>query len=164
MTRDSYLMVSCLLSVTSQSVVLQFPALHLHSNGQLLYIRCLHICLKAQMDLWTRQIIIHTSPAPPALNHLVRAFWPKSIKVFLGHLNNSYLPWWHPPLHVPGWWAVGFLHCTATMSSEGTCGLYGLRLMHRLNIFLSCFGPRAGQAIIFLSLFCSNPNLNVIIK
>lgn len=48
-----------------------------------------------------------------------------------------------------GLWAVGAIHSTATLSSEGTCGLYGLRLMHRLNIFLSCFGPRAGQAIIF---------------
>lgn len=25
--------------------------------------------------------------------------------------------------------------------------------MHRLNIFLSCFGPRAGQAVIFGFLF-----------
>ena len=24
--------------------------------------------------------------------------------------------------------------------AEDVCGLYGLRLMHRLNIFLSCFG------------------------
>ncbi|PCH35682.1 hypothetical protein WOLCODRAFT_80957, partial [Wolfiporia cocos MD-104 SS10] len=45
-----------------------------------------------------------------------------------------------------GVWAVGASHSTATMSSGGVCGLYGLRLMHRLNIFLSCFGPRAGQA------------------
>ncbi|RDX48584.1 hypothetical protein OH76DRAFT_1520482 [Lentinus brumalis] len=35
------------------------------------------------------------------------------------------------------------------MSSGGPCGLYGLRLVHRLNISLSCFGPRAGQAITF---------------
>ncbi|KAI6047370.1 hypothetical protein EDC04DRAFT_2623011 [Pisolithus marmoratus] len=39
-----------------------------------------------------------------------------------------------------GLWAVGIFHCTATLSSEGPCGLYGLRLMHRLNIFLSCHG------------------------
>ncbi|TFK85780.1 hypothetical protein K466DRAFT_621372 [Polyporus arcularius HHB13444] len=38
------------------------------------------------------------------------------------------------------------------MSSGGPCGLYGLRLVHRLNISLSCFGPRAGQAITFC--FC----------
>ena len=48
-------------------------------------------------------------------------------------------------------WAVGASHSTATLSSGGTRGLYGLRLMHRLNIFLSCFGPRAGQAIFFCS-------------
>ena len=48
-----------------------------------------------------------------------------------------------------GVWAVGAIHSTATLSSEGTCGLYGLRLVHRPNIFLSCFGPRAGQAIFF---------------
>ncbi|KAI0041312.1 hypothetical protein FA95DRAFT_1449826, partial [Auriscalpium vulgare] len=46
-----------------------------------------------------------------------------------------------------GLWAVGILHCTATLSPEGVCGLYGLRLMHRLNIFLSRSGPRAGRAI-----------------
>ncbi|KAL6304329.1 hypothetical protein BKA93DRAFT_288411 [Sparassis latifolia] len=44
------------------------------------------------------------------------------------------------------------------MSSGGTCGLYGLRLMHRLNIFLSCFGPRAGQAFFFWPLHSANPN------
>ena len=48
-----------------------------------------------------------------------------------------------------GLWAVGASHSTATMSSGGSCGLYGLRLMHRPNISLSCFGPRAGQAIYF---------------
>ncbi|KAH9927767.1 uncharacterized protein B0H18DRAFT_1159739 [Fomitopsis serialis] len=36
------------------------------------------------------------------------------------------------------------------MSSGDACGLYGLRLMHRLNISLFCFGPRAGQAFFFL--------------
>ncbi|KAI0688999.1 hypothetical protein BC835DRAFT_1283928, partial [Cytidiella melzeri] len=53
------------------------------------------------------------------------------------------------PFTYLGLWAVGAFHSTATLSSEGTRGLYGLRLMHRLNIFLSCFGPRAGQAVIF---------------
>lgn len=55
------------------------------------------------------------------------------------------------PLTYLGLWAVGVFHSTATLSSEETYGLYGLRLMHRLNIFLSCFGPRAGQAIFFLA-------------
>ncbi|KZT25863.1 hypothetical protein NEOLEDRAFT_1064098, partial [Neolentinus lepideus HHB14362 ss-1] len=53
--------------------------------------------------------------------------------------------------------AVGAFHSTATLSSEGTCGLYGLRLMHSLNIFLSCAGPRAGQAF-FMPVRASNPN------
>ena len=44
------------------------------------------------------------------------------------------------PFNYLGLWAVEMLHSTATLSSEGVCGLYGLRLMHRLNIFLSCFG------------------------
>ncbi len=48
-------------------------------------------------------------------------------------------------------WAVGASHSTATLSPGGSCGLYGLRLMHRLNIFQSCFGPRAGQALFFAS-------------
>ncbi|KAI0722881.1 hypothetical protein C8Q76DRAFT_720714 [Earliella scabrosa] len=51
-----------------------------------------------------------------------------------------------------GSWAVGASHSTATLSSGGPRGLYGLRLMHRPNISLSCFGPRAGQAIIFFAL------------
>ena len=48
-----------------------------------------------------------------------------------------------------GSWAVGASHSTATLSPGGARGLYGLRLVHRLNIFLSCFGPRAGQAVFF---------------
>ena len=47
---------------------------------------------------------------------------------------------------------MGASHSTATLSPGGTRSLYGLRLMHRPNIFLSCFGPRAGQALIFCSL------------
>ncbi|KAI0372596.1 hypothetical protein BV20DRAFT_925447, partial [Pilatotrama ljubarskyi] len=51
------------------------------------------------------------------------------------------------PFMYQGSWAVGASHSTATiMSSGGLCGLYGLRVMHRRNISLSCFGPRAGQA------------------
>ena len=57
-----------------------------------------------------------------------------------------------------GVWAVGAIHSTATLSSEGTCGLYGLRLVHRPNIFLSCFGPRAGQAVFFWPQSAANPN------
>ncbi|KZT06910.1 uncharacterized protein LAESUDRAFT_652354 [Laetiporus sulphureus 93-53] len=61
-----------------------------------------------------------------------------------------------PPFMYQGVWAVGASHSTATMSSGGPCVLYGLRLMHRLNIFLSCFGPRAGQAF-FLAPALSQP-------
>ncbi|KAI0282346.1 hypothetical protein BGY98DRAFT_955444 [Russula aff. rugulosa BPL654] len=57
-----------------------------------------------------------------------------------------------------GLWAMRASHSTATMSSGGTRGLYGLRFMHRLNIFLSRFGPRAGRAP-FLSQSGPNPNL-----
>ncbi|KAG2111643.1 uncharacterized protein F5147DRAFT_633075 [Suillus discolor] len=40
-----------------------------------------------------------------------------------------------------GLWAVGTLHSTATLSIQRVSyGLYGLRLMHRLNIFQSCYG------------------------
>ncbi|KAF9486083.1 hypothetical protein BDN70DRAFT_794741 [Pholiota conissans] len=42
----------------------------------------------------------------------------------------------------PGLWAMEILHSTATLSSEGVRGLYGLRLMHRRNIFL----PRIGHS------------------
>ncbi|KAH9996268.1 hypothetical protein BJV77DRAFT_172912 [Russula vinacea] len=49
----------------------------------------------------------------------------------------------------PGLWAVRASHSTATLSPGGTCGLYGLRFMHRLNIFLSHSGPRAGWALLF---------------
>ncbi|OCH90544.1 hypothetical protein OBBRIDRAFT_730623 [Obba rivulosa] len=61
---------------------------------------------------------------------------------------HTYLDGTSPFMYL-GPWAVGVFHSTATLSSEGPCGLYGLRLMHRLNISLSCFGPRAGQAIFF---------------
>ncbi|TFK85663.1 hypothetical protein K466DRAFT_451172, partial [Polyporus arcularius HHB13444] len=55
------------------------------------------------------------------------------------------------PFTYQGPWAVGASHSTATMSSGGPRGLYRLRLVHRLNISLSCFGPRAGQAALFCS-------------
>ncbi|KAL6304851.1 hypothetical protein BKA93DRAFT_732189, partial [Sparassis latifolia] len=54
------------------------------------------------------------------------------------------------PFTYQGLWAVGSVHSTATLSSEGACGLCELRFMHRLNIFLSCFGPRAGQAFFYV--------------
>lgn len=57
-----------------------------------------------------------------------------------------------------GLWAVGAPHSTATLSSGRLRGLYGLRLVHRPNIFLSCFGLRAGQAIFFWLLGAANPN------
>ncbi|EJF57171.1 hypothetical protein DICSQDRAFT_70049, partial [Dichomitus squalens LYAD-421 SS1] len=44
------------------------------------------------------------------------------------------------PFMYQGSWAVGVSHSTATMSSGEPRGLYGLRLVHRLNISLSCFG------------------------
>ena len=61
---------------------------------------------------------------------------------------HTYLDGTAPFMYL-GSWAVGASHSTATLSPGGTCGLYGLRLMHRLNISLSCFGPRAGQAIFY---------------
>ncbi|KAI0675838.1 hypothetical protein C8Q78DRAFT_964601, partial [Trametes maxima] len=62
------------------------------------------------------------------------------------------------PFTYLGPWAVGASHSTATLSAGGPRGLYGLRLMHRLNISLSCFGPRAGQAIFFMLACGPNPN------
>ena len=62
------------------------------------------------------------------------------------------------PFTYMGLWAMRASHSTATLSSGGTRGLYGLRFMHRLNIFLSRFGPRAGRAP-FLSRSGPNPNL-----
>ncbi|KAL6309561.1 hypothetical protein BKA93DRAFT_714772, partial [Sparassis latifolia] len=58
---------------------------------------------------------------------------------------HTYLDGTSPFIYL-GLWAVGASHSTATLSSGGIYSLYGLRLMHRLNIFLSCFGPRAEQA------------------
>ncbi|KAI0030896.1 hypothetical protein K488DRAFT_53235, partial [Vararia minispora EC-137] len=57
-----------------------------------------------------------------------------------------------------GPWAAGSFHSTATLSAGGACGLYGLRLMHRLNIFLSRSGPRAGRAFFFWPVRAANPN------
>ena len=37
--------------------------------------------------------------------------------------------------------------------SEGVCGLYGLRLMHRLNIFLSCSGHSGWAGFFFVFNF-----------
>ncbi|KAH9988080.1 hypothetical protein BJV74DRAFT_737719, partial [Russula compacta] len=61
---------------------------------------------------------------------------------------HTYLDGINPFMYL-GSWAVRASHSTATLSPGGTCGLYGLRLMHRLNIFLSHSGPRAGWAPLF---------------
>ncbi|EMD31123.1 hypothetical protein CERSUDRAFT_38068, partial [Gelatoporia subvermispora B] len=53
--------------------------------------------------------------------------------------THTYLDGTSPFMYL-GPCAVRAFHSTATLSPEGTYGLYGLRLMHRLNIFLSCFG------------------------
>jgi hypothetical protein len=70
---------------------------------------------------------------------------------------HTYLDGISPFMYL-GLWATRASHSTATLSPGGTRGLYGLRSMHRLNIFLSRSGPRAGRAP-FLFLACSNPNL-----
>ncbi|KAH9927742.1 uncharacterized protein B0H18DRAFT_272061, partial [Fomitopsis serialis] len=43
------------------------------------------------------------------------------------------------------------------MSSGDACGLYGLRLMHRLNISLSASALGLGRPF-FMLLRCPNPN------
>ncbi|KAI0269561.1 hypothetical protein BGY98DRAFT_876753, partial [Russula aff. rugulosa BPL654] len=58
---------------------------------------------------------------------------------------HTYLDGIGPFTHL-GLWAARASHSTATLSSGGTCGLCGLRPMHRRNIFLSHSGPRAGWA------------------
>ncbi|EKM54711.1 uncharacterized protein PHACADRAFT_53330, partial [Phanerochaete carnosa HHB-10118-sp] len=40
------------------------------------------------------------------------------------------------PFTYMGSWAVRISHSTATLSPGEPCGLYELRLVHRLNIFL----------------------------
>ncbi|RDX54936.1 hypothetical protein OH76DRAFT_1340262, partial [Lentinus brumalis] len=62
--------------------------------------------------------------------------------------THTYLDGTGPFMYL-GPWAVWSSHSTATMSSGGPRGLYALRHVHRLNISLSCFGPRAGQAALF---------------
>ncbi|KAG6334037.1 hypothetical protein ID866_5054 [Astraeus odoratus] len=53
------------------------------------------------------------------------------------------------PFMDPGLWAAGTSHSTATLSPGGNCGLYGLRFMHRLNIFLSCHGHSGWAGLSF---------------
>ncbi|KAI0306936.1 hypothetical protein B0F90DRAFT_1622080, partial [Multifurca ochricompacta] len=65
------------------------------------------------------------------------------------------------PFTYLGLWAMRASHSTATLSSGGTRGLYGLRFMHRLNIFRSRFGPRAERAFFFWFQGRSNPNLTL---
>ncbi|KAF9562944.1 hypothetical protein CPC08DRAFT_620739, partial [Agrocybe pediades] len=64
--------------------------------------------------------------------------------------THTYLDGINPFTYL-GLWAVEILHSTATLSSEGVCGLYGLRLMHRLNISLSCFGHSGWAGSFFRS-------------
>ncbi|KAF8992986.1 hypothetical protein BDQ17DRAFT_1253357, partial [Cyathus striatus] len=49
-------------------------------------------------------------------------------------------------------WAVGIPHSTATLSPGGVRGLYRLRLMHRLNIFLSRLGHSGWAGSFFFGL------------
>ncbi|EKM80205.1 hypothetical protein AGABI1DRAFT_39049, partial [Agaricus bisporus var. burnettii JB137-S8] len=67
---------------------------------------------------------------------------------------HTYLDGTSPFMNL-GLWIVDSLHSTATMSSEEVCGLYGLRLMHRLNIFLSCFGHSGWAGSFFYDGFLS---------
>ncbi|KAF8480042.1 hypothetical protein DFH94DRAFT_631180, partial [Russula ochroleuca] len=69
---------------------------------------------------------------------------------------HTYLDGISPFMYL-GLWATRASHSTATLSSGRPRGLYALRFMHRLNIFLSRTGPRAGRAS-FLFLPCPNPN------
>ena len=66
------------------------------------------------------------------------------------------------PFKCQGLWTMGILHSTATLSIQRTpMVLYELRLMHRLNIFLSRFGHSGwvgsfffrSLAILTLTLF-----------
>ena len=83
-----------------------------------------------------------------------RPRWRGLVWTFIEHLPR-FVPFWYGLVsHIcagfqGSLWAVGASHSTATLSSGGTRGLYGLRLMHRLNIFLSRSGLRAGRAIFF---------------
>ena len=62
------------------------------------------------------------------------------------------------PFRDLGSWAVGTFHSTATLSPEGACGLYVLRCMHRLNIFLFRLGHSGWAGLIFMPRRRSNPN------
>ena len=62
------------------------------------------------------------------------------------------------PFRDLGSWAVGTFHSTATLSPEGACGLYVLRCMHRLNIFLFRLGHSGWAGLIFMLRRRSNPN------
>ncbi|KAH8830974.1 hypothetical protein DL96DRAFT_1787159, partial [Flagelloscypha sp. PMI_526] len=53
------------------------------------------------------------------------------------------------PFTYRGWWVVDVLHSTATLSSEDGCDLYGLRVMHCLNIFLSRHGHSGWVGLLF---------------
>ncbi|KAI0321859.1 hypothetical protein OF83DRAFT_1050535 [Amylostereum chailletii] len=64
--------------------------------------------------------------------------------------RHTYLDGTIPFMYL-GLWVVGSSHSTATLSIQGESAICTwLCCVHRLNIFLSCFGPRAGQALIFV--------------
>ena len=66
------------------------------------------------------------------------------------------------PFKDPGLRAVEIPHSTATLSAGGGCSLYGLRLMHRPNIFLPSHRLSMGKGgLLFLSFFRPNPNPSV---
>ncbi|ETW75190.1 hypothetical protein HETIRDRAFT_56295, partial [Heterobasidion irregulare TC 32-1] len=54
-----------------------------------------------------------------------------------------------------GLWAMGTFHSTATLSPEGTCGLY-VPLVHALSKYLACStsATLAGWALFFAGLQC----------
>lgn len=53
------------------------------------------------------------------------------------------------PFTYLGLWVVEAPHSTATLSSGRICNLYGFRVMHRLNIFLSRFGHSGWAGFLF---------------
>ncbi|KAF9484011.1 hypothetical protein BDN70DRAFT_798715, partial [Pholiota conissans] len=63
--------------------------------------------------------------------------------------NHTYLDGINPFKYL-GLWAVEVLHSTATLSPEGVRGLYGPRVMHRLNIFLSRSGHSGWAGFFFV--------------
>ena len=106
------------------------------------------------MEHHTRSVRTSTHPPAQHINTLTKLLIP-----------HTYLPC-SPPVSSPG----SEDHEDPSIarrprSSEGSCGLQ-LICMHRDNIFLAHFGPRAEWVFFFNFLFrCSpNPSLNVAIN